>query len=948
VTTGGRPHQPASSPRPAAAAPPGRAAGAIAAAVGILAALSGGPRAQAPPPLLLYVDAASGCTTGCGSQAAPFSTIQAAVNAANTEIAAGTASSATISVAAGLYHERVFVYPDVNLRGAGSAVTTIDATGLGHSAVVFASGGTGRVRTDFSIDGFTITGGGGEQRPSPQDTVAGGGLFIFGDAVVTNNVIVGNVLSGPQTDWLGAGIYIGYGKPLIAGNTIAGNVATPPHAGGPDGAHGAGGGIFSLDIFSSPQIIGNTIHDNVATADLGLGGGLRLKGGPGTVVTRNLIYGNRASYSGGGISLYGEARVSGNLVYENIAGFSGGGVDLFDASAVITLNTIVGNSSTETRGTGGSYPSVGAGVSLISVSSPAVRVSNNLIMGNSVTSGGAGAGLYSLGTFPVVVDDLFYGDVRRPATPAEIAGDYSTDQVLASGGNLSADPVLARQPLFYDATVAPGTTTTVGLLDVSRYRINDRIEYGGDGVMRTVAAIDASASTLAFTPALPAASVPLEALADWGAAAVGPPPDFHPARSSPAIDAGTNSDLEPADLDGNPRPADGNGDGTAVVDLGAYEAPVLDTDGDGVPDPLDCAPTVGSSWTLPDEVGGSLRLSAGAGASLGWTQATQANVYNVYRGALRSPPFTYDHLCLEAGSPDTFSQDGSTPLRGEGFYYLVSGVNHCGEGSLGADSAGNPRPNLSPCPKSALDSDGDGVVDPDDGCPLVATPTQTDSDRDGRPDACDDCPAAPDPEQIDWNGDGIGDACQDTDGDGVLDALDCAPALSHQNRLPGEVPAGPDASTGDQATPLVWLLALEAPAYNLYRGLIAPGLPWLYDHACLAGSLLSGHASDPGKPPPGSAFYYLVSGLNSCGEGPLGQAPGGGAIPTNGSCPADFADADADGFPDVDDDCPLAANPGQADADGDGRGDACDNCPAVYNPDQADRNGDGVGDACQP
>lgn len=68
------------------------------------------------------------------------------------------------------------------------------------------------------------------------------------------------------------------------------------------------------------------------------------------------------------------------------------------------------------------------------------------------------------------------------------------------------------------------------------------------------------------------------------------------------------------------------------------------------------------------------------------------------------------------------------------------------------------------------------------------------------------------------------------------------------------------------------------------------------------------------------------------------------------------ADRDGDGVPDAVDNCPAAANPGQADEDGDGIGDACDDCPLVSNPAQPpavppgtdDADGDGIGDDCDP
>lgn len=51
--------------------------------------------------------------------------------------------------------------------------------------------------------------------------------------------------------------------------------------------------------------------------------------------------------------------------------------------------------------------------------------------------------------------------------------------------------------------------------------------------------------------------------------------DYRLQFGSPVIDAGnsTATDVPAADLDGNPRVMDGNGEGVAAVDMGAYERP---------------------------------------------------------------------------------------------------------------------------------------------------------------------------------------------------------------------------------------------------------------------------------------------------------------------------------------------------------------------------------------
>jgi hypothetical protein len=903
--------------------------------------------ARAAGEIDLHVDAASPCTSGCGSETSPFSTIQAAINEANRLIGEGSAAGARVLVTGGTYRERIFIFPDIHVIGAGAGLTTLDATGLGRSAVIFASGGTPRPKRNFSIDGLTITGGSGEKR-TLEDNVSGGGIFIFGDAVVTNNAIVGNVLSGPQTDWLGAGVYVAYGRPIIAGNTIAGNIVRAPAAGGGADSFGLGGGILSLDVGSSPQIIGNTISDNLAEGEIGRGGAIRLRGAPGTVVSRNIIRGNRSLTSGGGIELYGEGRIEGNLILGNSAGMAGGGINMLNATAVVTLNTILGNSLTNTTiPSGESFSCTGAGLHTESTQAPPfnppVRITNNLIAGNSVSANGAGGGLYSYASFPTTTNNLLHGNVQRPSTVSDVAGDYTPAQILGVAGNLGAPPQLVRQPAFYDVTMAAGTATTFVVPDASRYRVGDVVEHAEDGAPRTVTAIDSITRTLTFAPTLGAPSQAFRLLMNWGTS-TDLAADPRPSAGSPVVDAGTNTDLVPADLDGASRPADGNGDGSAVVDMGAYEVPPPDEDGDGVSDPQDCAPMAGSVWRLPDPVGPNLSLAAG-GAAIGWLPAAQANVYNVYRGTIGPAGLSYDHACHEAGSADTFSVEPDTPPHDTAFYYLVSGASRCGEGSLGRNSSGDEIPNTSPCQPVERDSDGDGVADLDDGCPLILD-DRRDADRDGRPDLCDNCPGDANPEQRDWNGDGTGDACQDSDGDGVLDLLDCAPALRHQTGRPGEVPHSLVLGALPPH-PVSWLLALQAPVHNLYRGTVRTGGAWVYDHLCVSGGLTRPAAEDAEMPPLDGAFYYLASGVNVCGEGPLGLQPDGlTEVPANGSCPATFADADLDGLIDPADDCPNVANAGQEDADRDGVGDPCDNCPAVPNSDQADADGDGTGDAC--
>lgn len=98
--------------------------------------------------------------------------------------------------------------------------------------------------------------------------------------------------------------------------------------------------------------------------------------------------------------------------------------------------------------------------------------------------------------------------------------------------------------------------------------------------------------------------------------------DFHLSINSPCVDSGTNLVAVTGDLDGVPRPLDGNGDGTNGWDMGAYEFvhPTADSDADRM---RDYAETLaGTDPTNRDSFLGLTFVSRpqeGAGIVLGWS-----------------------------------------------------------------------------------------------------------------------------------------------------------------------------------------------------------------------------------------------------------------------------------------------------------------------------------------
>jgi hypothetical protein len=321
------------------------------------------------------------------------------------------------------------------------------------------------------------------------------------------------------------------------------------------------------------------------------------------------------------------------------------------------------------------------------------------------------------------------------------------------------------------------------------------------------------------------------------------------------------------------------------------------------------------------------------------------------------------------------------------------------------------------------DDDNDGLDDGVDNCPLDRNPNQADMDGDGQGDACDDdsdgdtflnvndnCPMVINPSQSDTDADGTGDVCEP-----VTISVDTRPSLEG-------VQTCASATTGVPLEIDVLVdnvFNLTDFQMNLLYGSSIVNVTGLDVEQFLA-SLPESEVVDFSGSLPDTDGDYLVAASDMKATGPDGAGilfraaltPVGSGITSlsigspilldrqaeqmgnltlaSGQIEVDGPDPDGDGLSnlcdsdddddtvlDLEDNCPLAANTGQANYDGDGLGDACDpdddndglpdvddpapldpdadddtlldgmdNCVLVPNANQTNTDGDSEGDAC--
>jgi hypothetical protein len=165
----------------------------------------------------------------------------------------------------------------------------------------------------------------------------------------------------------------------------------------------------------------------------------------------------------------------------------------------------------------------------------------------------------------------------------------------------------------------------------------------------------------------------------------------------PLIPNGDCATIANCDQDGNGTLSQQEMDegNQADFDLdGMGDACDTDDDNDGTGDALDCLPLEPAASSIPLVIG-FLHWTDDV-QSFTWNADGQAAEYEVYRGTVLGVDL-YDHTCFQNGLVSNLSTDATIPLADEGFYYLVTGRNLCGEGLFG-DGQGVPRPNTAACP----------------------------------------------------------------------------------------------------------------------------------------------------------------------------------------------------------------------------------------------------------
>jgi hypothetical protein len=524
--------------------------------------------------------------------------------------------------------------PDFTVRDLAQYTTTIIPTDTTQSVVAVQGQFADTTAVAPTLDGFTITGGqanlgsnhGGGLRIVDSDasvisnTIKGNSAFLLGGGVwvqrgaprLENNRIEDNLSAGPAQDAFGGGVALENSQATLAGNIVAGNVIS-------GSGYGAG-----LDVNGGAvSLAGNTLSENGVTV-VGYGGGMAVRNGATTLLEGEHMEANHVDFGGGVYAdgstlLIQEATIIANKATRNIPG-QGGGLYILDSAITVTNSTIRGNSTASGGGIYNADSDISVRDSTIisnnavfdggGIYSGGVTILDNVtVMGNEAGDEGGGIFNSSIGSLVVSQSSVLSNTVDDSGGGIAVSGPITLTGVTIQGNIAAAD----GGGLFNDDDTATLTNVTIsgnaaagngggvfnnsGVMTVTNATVtsneaglqghglyNDEIMTlkntivagnGDENCADNDTLVSAGhnledADSCGFDPAqddLIDADPLLAPLADNG----GPTLTHALLAGSPAIDTADNGLCPNSDQRGLPRPIDGNDDGLAICDMGAFE-----------------------------------------------------------------------------------------------------------------------------------------------------------------------------------------------------------------------------------------------------------------------------------------------------------------------------------------------------------------------------------------
>lgn len=283
------------------------------------------------------------------------------------------------------------------------------------------------------------------------------------------------------------------------------------------------------------------------------GAGIAIYNGADVMLVDVQVFANTSLQAmGGGIAAVERSTVTivDSIIYANTAEQGeGGGIAFHESTVNLIGSRIVANVALNNEGGG------------IAAERGLLNIDNSIIAGNkSATSGG---GVWTFGEEPTLIVN------------SHIVGNEASNEGGAVATKDAARVVMTN-------TLIISNTGTTGIADRDGSGSTIHLSYcdtygnspdGTSGVTITRDNCIGSPASAGLDPQMAGGTLPAGTGPNFAAAWIAY--GYHPSTGSPAIDSGSNAGAPNTDIAGSPRPQDGDLNGTAVVDMGAYESNVV-------------------------------------------------------------------------------------------------------------------------------------------------------------------------------------------------------------------------------------------------------------------------------------------------------------------------------------------------------------------------------------